>query len=248
MKRLLNSVLLFMLWGILLGFNTASAKELVEEASPSDPKMEKINDANILRSAAAEKEDLKQIKEVVSNLQTPHFREALQELTKFADASIVKVLLKTIGNKENHPLLRAQAAWALGELFYCIDPELSMPELYNATTDEIELVSRSAQNTMERLFELRHCLEWGIFYSEQAQKSEQAMNEKVEKIYRKVTEKLAHAFVTNTPFDYQTQLTLLPEDKKATIKKVLEEYLQKVINMHSRWHTENEKLLKGTAK
>ncbi len=202
---------------------------LVSLPAFSGPKMEEFLDEATLREAIAVKEARRNMQEIIAKLETSHFREVLKELReKYSDETIVVDLLETIGNKENSPLLRAQAAWQFGEMCYCSDPLLSMPELEEATRDEIELVRRSTEYAIERLTDSKGgvALLWDPSSGEKVWKSRQDLDERVEKVYNKIKEKLIRFLENNEPFDYNVHLALLPEDKKAELLNILEAVYQ----------------------
>ncbi len=207
---------------VLLSFSSACAG--FADVLP-DLAVEKSNDEVILREALAVRQQETEIRAIVSKLETPRFKEISTELWKYDDAPVIDVLLKVVGNKANNPLLRSQAAWALGELFYCSDPAVSMPELVEATKDKNELVSRGALNAVEDITQFRPISSvWSIFYYEQANESKKRAEQRVEEVYNRIKEKLIRFLENNEPFDYHVHLTLLPEDKKAELLHAIEIY------------------------
>ena len=222
MKKIVKVMVLGLFFVTSLTFDSACAQA---EGSLADPALEKLNDEAVLRQALVVREGEKKIEEIIAKLQTSHFREVLAELKQnFTDEFVVLNFLKTVDNQENHPLLRAQAAWQLGEMCYCIDPLVSMPELKKALNDNTELVRMSVEYAIARLVDPKGgvALVWDPALGEATRKGKQALDEEVEKIYKKIKEKLVRFLENNEPFDYNTHLSLVPQDKKEELLRVVE--------------------------
>ena len=222
MKKIVKVMVLGLFFVTSLTFSSVCAQT---EGSSADPAMEKLNDIGVLRKALAVREGDKKIEEIIAKLQTSHFKEVLAELKQnFTDEFVVLNLLKTVDNQENHPLLRAQAAWQLGEMCYSTDPLVSMPELKEALNDDIELVRGSVEYAIERLADPKGgvALVWDPVLGEATRKGKQALDEEVEKIYKKIKEKLIRFLEYNEPFDYNTHLSLLSQDKKEELLRIVE--------------------------